>query len=197
MTVEEFNKRLSSFEKGVVTEIYKAIVTKKTGLDIESTVRERVMMKSTSGDGTKFSAYSTKPMLTSGTTAKGSNVWRGKKDKKWVTVKNKGKNVHLFVLEGGYAELRRLENFNNQYKNFWFRGGAASMWSNFGMVDKNITKDGFTIVYKGKKPEAQDIIDKQSEREGKSIIAMTKGEIQNISDRVSKIIDKDLKKNKI
>jgi len=202
MTVEEFNKRLSSFEKGVVTEIYKAIVAKKTGLDIEATVNDRVVQSGISASGSKFKPYSRKPLWVTRSNFivnPKAAYQKGKESaSKWATVKISGKNVKFMQLSGGYAELRRLQGLQIAYKDFSVRGEVGGgMWSNFGMTSNNMTKDGFKIIYKGKTSEAQDIIDAQSKREGQSIIALTKGEIQNISDRVSKIIDKDLKKNKI
>ena len=194
MTVEEFNKRLSSFEKDVIKKLPDQFIKAKAGFDIAATVSERVIQKSIGGDGSHFSAYSTRPMLTSGTTVKSKRVWSGKKDKKWVTVKSGGKNVHLFILEGGYAEMRRLEGFSNRYKNFWF---TSEMWRKFGLKEATKGSQGFKLVFAGMTAEAQMKMDQNSAREGKNILDMTAIEVQQISDRTSKWMDMMLKNNKI
>ena len=201
MTVEEFNKRLSSFESDVIKKLPDQFIKAKAGFDIAATVSERVIQKSVSGDGSHFSAYSTKPMLTSGTTVKSKSVWNAKASSKakrsnlkWVTIQKGGKNIRLFELEGGYAELRRLEGFSNRYKNFWF---TTEMWRMFGLKQASKSNQGFKLIFAGKTSEAQKKMDENSAREGKNILDMTSGEVQEISDRTSSWIDTMLKKNKI
>ena len=201
MTVGEFNKRLTAFEKSVIRKLPDQFIKAKAGFDIAAIVSERVIQKSVSGDGGHFSAYSTDPMLTSGTTVKSKRVWNEKagskakrRDLKWVTIQKGGKNIRLFELEGGYAELRRLEGFSNRYKNFWF---TSEMWRGFGLKQATKSSQGFKLVYGGKTSEAQKKMNWNSEREGKNILDMTTGEETEISNNVSKWIDKMLKKNKI
>jgi len=201
MTIEEFNKRLSKFEKDVIKKLPDQFIKAKAGFDVAATVSERVVQKSVSGDGSHFSAYSTRPMLTSGTTAKSKRVWNekaGTKEKRsklrWATIKSGGKNVHLFELSGGYAEMRRLEGFSNRYKNFWF---TTEMWRMFGLKQATKSTQGFKLVFGGKNADAQKKMDENSAREGKNILDMTSGEVQQISDRTSVWVDKMLKNNKI
>jgi hypothetical protein len=194
MTVEEFNKRLTKLEKDIIGKLPGQFIQAKAGFDISAMVSDRVIQKSMSGDNTHFSAYSTRPMLTSGTTAKSQNVWRGKKDKKWVTIKKGAKNIHLFVLEGGYAEMRRLEGFSNRFKNFWF---TTEMWRKFGLKRTTKNRNGFRLVFGGLTPEAQKKIDANTQREGKNILEMTKREVNSINANVSLWIDNMLRKNRI
>lgn len=200
-TVEEFNKQLTAFEKDIIKKLPDQFIHATAGFDVAGLVKERVIQTSKSGDNTHFSPYSTKPMLTSGTTAKSKRVWNEKagsknkrSDLKWVTLKKGGKNVHLFELSGGYAELRRLEGFSNRFKNFWF---TTEMWKKFGMIASMCTATGFKLRFGGKTPEAQKKIDANSAREGKNILEMTKGEVADVSDNVSTWMDEMLRKHKI
>ena len=194
MTVGEFNKRLTKLEKDIIRKLPDQFIQAKGGFDIAATVSERVIQKSISGDGTKFSPYSTKPMLTSGTTDKGQSVWRGKKDKQWITIKKGGKNIRLFKLEGGYAELRRLEGFSNRSKNFWF---TTEMWRMFGFKRAIKGARGFKIIYGGRTKDSQDKINWNSASEGKNILDMTKKEEVDVSNDISIWIDKMAKNNGI
>lgn len=201
MTVDEFIVNLGKFEKRMIPSVYEAFIAPKIGFDIASTVRERVINKQISGDETNFGAYSTRPMLTSGTTIKSKNIWRQKaasktarRNLKWVTLKKAGKNIHLFELPGGYAELRRLEGFSNRNKSFWFRGGYQSMWSNFKLINKNKTENNARFVFGGRTPEAQDLINYNSAREGKSIIAITERERKELIKHIDGLVENELKK---
>jgi len=201
LTVDEFNINLGKFEKNMIPEVWKAFISPKIGFDVASTVRERVINKQVSGNETNFGAYSTRPMLTSGTTIKSKNVWRQKASSKtarrklkWVTLKKGGKNIHLFELPGGYAELRRLEGFSNRNKSFWFRGSSASMWANFGLIENKKTPVMARFVFGGKTQEAQDLINYNSAREGKSIIAITENEKNKLVTHIDNLVGKELKK---
>lgn len=180
ITVEEFNKRLDKlmriFESGALAEY---IATKK-GIEIENMVRNRVIMKQINEKGSKFSPYSKRSILSSGTTEKSSTVFRTlansktkRRKLKWVTIKKGGKTIRLFEVPGGYDEIRKIEGFPNKNKSYEFTG---KMWQQFGLVKKKSSKTQTIVSFGGQTKYAQDLINHHSEREGLSIIGMTKTE---------------------
>jgi hypothetical protein len=199
MTTTEYIKKLEDFKK----DLPKAIFSKLTAWawsDIRGMVENRVEQTQTNARGGKFSKYSTRPMLTSGNTKKSANVWRkmaGSKEKRkelnWVTLKKKGKNIHLFELPGGYAELRRLENFTNVNKSFEFTG---AMWDQWGplMSQCKVYPDGFLVRMGGMTEYSQELINKHSQDEGIDIIDMSNEEIKTLCQNVDIWILQELKK---
>jgi hypothetical protein len=200
MTITEYNKNLENFRKS-----FKGFMMKKVaayaGADIRAQIENRVEQTQTDAHGGKFSKYSTEPMLTSGNTTKSKRVWteladskKKRKELSWVTLKKGGKNVHLFELPGGYAELRRLEGFSNANKSFEFTG---IMWDQFDIVDAQIKNDGFLIRMGGVTDYSQNLINIHSEKEGIAIIDMSLKEQQDINKRVDEWILEFAKMNKI
>jgi len=191
MTLDETVRRLTEFRKKLKGNLVKDL-GRIVGVDTVSQIEQRVRDNQKNWKGQGFSRYSTKPMLTSGETVKSRRVWRavaGSKSKRkqldWVTIKKGGKNIHLFELKGGYAEMRRLEGFSNTRKSFEFTG---EMWRKFG-VTKTVVGDGvirFTLG--GKTSAAQDKIDWNSEREGMNIIAPSKEEEKDLQEKINRLI---------
>jgi len=185
LSLEETIRRLKEFRKKFSTDFVRDL-GKVVGVDMVSEIEMRVRdnQKSCKGD---FSKYSRKPMLTSGNTLKSRRVWSAIPDdeKKWVTIKKGGKNIHLFELKGGYAELRSWEGFTNIYKSFEFTG---EMWRKFGVTNTTVANGVITFTLGGKTTAAQDKIDYNSEREGINIIEPCKDEIKNLQDQIDRLI---------
>jgi len=191
MTLQETQRQIQQLRKKVSTDLPREIakiIAADTVSQIETRVRDKQM-----GCNGSFGKYSTRPMLTSGETAKGRRVWRavaGSKSKRknldWVTIKRGGKNIKLFELKGGYAELRRLEGFSNTNKSFEFTG---EMWRKFGVVSVSQQAGKLTVKLGGKTTAAQDKIDWNSEREGVDIIDACKAEVEWLQRRVGKILE--------
>jgi hypothetical protein len=122
MTTKEFTYKSEKFEKDLIPKAYK-IVAAYAGLTLIQQITSRIIETQTNAKEQKFPKYSTRPILTSGTTDKGSHVWRKlastkakRRNLKWYTI-----NGHrLFVVPGGYAEIRRLSGELNTYKNFFW-----------------------------------------------------------------------------
>jgi hypothetical protein len=199
MTITEYNKRLDNFSKNLPNAIFKKIAEYAKSV-IKGQVENRVEQTQTNSKGGKFSKYSTEPMLTSGNTLKSKNVWRkmaGSKSKRrelnWVTLKKKGKNIHLFEIPGGYAELRRLEGFTNPNKSFEFTG---VMWDQFDILrsQSRIFKDGFLVRMGGTTEYSRELITKHSRDEGIDIIDMSKEEQKKLHQWVDKWILEECKK---
>lgn len=189
MTIQEYNDRLEKFKNKLATFIFKKVAA-YAGADLTAQIENRVQQTQKKAKGGKFSTYSTRPMLTSGTTKKSQRVWRtmaGSKEKRkhldWVTIKKAGKNVHLFELPGGYAEMRRLEGFSNKHKSFEFTG---AMWDKFGVTSLKTRKTGFTIKLGGTTGYSQDLINIHSKREGIDIIDVSNKEQEFLSKNVDK-----------
>lgn len=191
MNIDQATKEIDKLKTKLRTELAKDIVN-IISQDIVSMIENRVRDKGKDANGASFGPYSRKPMLTSGTTLKSRRVWRamaGTKKKRnslnWVTIKKGGKNIHLFELKGGYAQLRKLEGFTNKSKSFEFTG---EMWRKFGVVRVSATSRGVTVTIGGKTTASQDKIDWNSEREGRSIIDISKQELKYLEDKVDKFI---------
>lgn len=202
MTVEEFNTKLEKFQQSLVTEVYRSFIDKKAGYDVRAMIVSRILDSGMSGNNVKFKPYSRRPLWVGYSNfvvnTKATYTAGKKAADRWATIKTKsGKNAKLMRLPGGYAELRRLQGLQIAFKDFWVRGGAASMWSNFGMIDYMKRQDGFKIVFGGQTEEAQDIIDGQSDRENQSIIALTEKEVEDLQQMVYLTVERELKRQGI
>jgi len=191
MTLEQAITKIDQLRKKVVTDLPKEIV-QIASVDIAAMIADRVVKTQTNFRGNKFSRYSTRPILTSGTTIKSRRVWqamasskRKRRELDWVTIKKGGKNIHLFEIKGGYAELRKIEGFTNTNKSFEF---TTEMWRKFGV--KKVTYSGgvIRITLGGKTDESQKKINMNSKREGINIIAANKDEVKFLRERVDKIL---------
>ena len=161
-------------------------------------IHNRVVQKQRNYLGGTFSGYSTRPMLTTGVTEKSSRVRRAlassksaRRNLKWVTVKTGGKNVALFELPGGYAQMRRLEGFGNRNKSFEFTG---QMWRSFGVKRVRRGNSEVVITLGGKTLESQKRIDYNSRREGISIVNISDKELKQLAKMVDKELQRYVKK---
>lgn len=191
MTIDETINKLKAFEKKVKTDLVRdlgRVIAQDTVSQIETRVRDQQK----DCRGRSFGAYSTRPMLTSGETLKSRRVWQklaSSKSKRralnWVTIKRGGKNIHLFELKGGYAELRKLEGFNNSKKSFEFTG---EMWRKFGVISSTLAGNKVIFRLGGKTQAAQDKIDYNSEREGVEITCISDTETRYLQRRLNTIL---------
>jgi len=161
-------------------------------------IHNRVVKKQKNYLGGQFSAYSKRPMLTSGTTEKSKRVGRALASSKakraeldWVTIRSGGRNVRLFELPGGYAQLRRLERFSNARKSFEFTG---QMWRGFGVKKKQVSGTTIIITLGGRNLESQKKIDANSKREGISIINISDRELEELARMVDKKLQRYVNK---
>jgi hypothetical protein len=199
MTTKEFIYKSEKFEKEFIKKVY-GIVTEYAGAVLRARISDRVAMHETNSKGGKFSTYSKKPTLSSGTTILGKHVWRyytgtkgRKKAMEWRTVKGR----HLFIVPGGYAEIRRLSGRLNTNKNYFLTG---DMWEGFGIRNRKLLPNGFKITMGGttadtkKKRGAQKKINWNSEREGISIIDANKQEEKELIEFVDICMQQELNK---
>lgn len=193
MSPNEAAKRFNDLERVIKKEL-PLFIQQRIAANAVAMIHDRVVNRQKNYLGGSFSAYSTKPILTTGVTAKSGTIRRklaGSKSARrkldWVTIKAAGKNVSLFELKGGYAQMRRLEGFSNRAKSFEF---TTQMWRGFGVKRKQVTQNEIIITLGGKNLESQKKIDVNSRREGINII--------NISDRelkeLAKMVDKELQR---
>ena len=187
MTPNEAGRRFQKLLDMINREL-PTFIKETTALNASAYVALRVQQTGKNFRGVPFKPYSTKPMLTSGTTSKGKAIWnqlasnpKARKELDWVTIKRRGKNVHLFELKGGYKEMRRREGLKTGYKDFSF---SQVMWNSYG-VKRTVNSKGEVIVtIGGKTQDSQDRINWNSKREGVEII--------NISDQELKILAKQI-----
>jgi hypothetical protein len=193
VTTKEFIQKSEKFERELVPKAYK-LVAAYAGLTLINQITSRIIETQTNAKGQKFPKYSTRPTLSSGTTLKGQHVWRklaSSKEKrrnlKWYTI-----NGHrLFVVPGGYAEIRRLSGELNAYKNFFWTG---EMWKKTGITARKLSANGFKIRIAGRTPAAQDKLDWNSEREGINLLDVTPTEEKELIAYVDTWIQSELNK---
>ena len=180
MPLTDLIKRLERAKQEIESEFPQKVL--QAGSVLVKDISMRLVTKGVDYKGEKFSSYSTKPMLTSGITTKsqtvGNRYWK-KKDTKWRTILSRGRMVHLFILDGGYKELRQIEDLQVTHKDFKFTG---MMWNQFGV--KRFTKNSFTIG--GTTDTSQKKIDGNSQREGRSIIKPSQKELEKQRLRLKK-----------
>jgi len=191
MNIQETIKQIDKLKQKVKTDLV-AQLSQIIVQDIVSVIQKRVRDNGKDSTGASFGKYSTTTMLTSGTTLKSRRVWRAvaaskkkRKNLNWVTIKKGGKNIRLFELKGGYAELRRLEGFSNAVKSFEFTG---EMWRKFGIVRTTVTGNGIIFTLGGRTDASQNKIDRNSEREGRSIIDISQSELTFLQTQIDKIL---------
>ena len=193
MTPEESVKRFQKLLQTINREL-PAYIKETTAHNAAVFVFNRVHDTGRNFRGVPFKPYSTKPMLTSGTTSKSKAIWnqlasnpKARKELNWVTIKRRGRNIRLFELKGGYKEMRRREGLKTGYKDFTF---SSVMWDSYGVKRTVNSKGKVVVTIGGKTQDSQDRIDWNSKREGVEII--------NISDReldlLAKQIDKQMQK---
>jgi hypothetical protein len=180
-TIQEFNNKIDK----LINELPKWLeeTTKDIAIqDLSVLISERVINTGKDEKGGKFSGYSTKPTLagkSTFTTSGAFNKIAGSKSKRksleWRTVKGN----RLFILEGGYKEVRNLEGRETGHKSFERTG---EMWQNFGIVRTKGDKTSFKVFLGGRNEDSQEKINHNTEREGINIIGATKEEQKKVED---------------
>ena len=193
MTPDEAAKRFKRLEEMVRRDMPQ-FITARVAEDAAWLVEERVTTRGINFRGGAFKPYSKKPMLTSGNTAKGKTIWSkmgGAKTRarglEWVTIKHKGRNIHLFVLRGGYAQMRRLEGLQSEHKDFTF---TRKMWEGLGVKSVSRTNNTFTVKLGGTNVDSQNKFNWNSKREGVNILAVSASEEK----RLAGLVDKELQR---
>ena len=193
MTPEESVKRFQKLLR-MINRKLPTFIKETTAHNAAAYVALRVQQTGKNFRGNPFKPYSTKPILTSGTTSKGKNVWRAmgsaetrKRGLNWVTIKRQGRNIHLFELKGGYKQLRRLDGLQTGHKDFTY---SSIMWNSFGVKRTVNSKGKVVVTIGGKTQDSQDRIDWNSKREGVEIINISDQEL----DKLAKQIDQQMQK---
>ena len=197
MTPDEAANRFHSLEMLIKRDL-PGFIQEIIAHDAVAMIHNRVVRQQKNYLGGQFSAYSKRPMLTSGVTEKSKRVYRqvaGSKSKRreldWVAIKRQGKNIHLFELKGGYAELRRIEGFSNSRKSFEFTG---QMWRGFGVKKTVTTGNRIIITLGGRNIRSQKLIDANSAREGVSIVNISDSELKKLAEMIDKEIARYVRK---
>ncbi len=86
-------------------------------------------------------------------------------------------NEFFSVYSPNYLKYRAKKGYHNVHKSFEL---TRRMWTEWGVVDKQVFNDGFSVKMGGMTPYSQDLIDKHSKREGIAIIDMTQEEIDKL-----------------
>jgi len=197
MTPEEAEKRVQKLLQMINTD-FPTFIKERTAMNAVEYIERRVQTTGKNYLGNSFKPYSTKPILTSGTTAKSKAIWNqlassktSRRDLDWVTIKRRGKNVHLFELKGGYKEMRRRETLQTGYKDFWF---TSMMWRGFGVKRILKNKGSMVITIGAKNSESQKKIDANSKREGVNIINISDQELEKLAKQIDQQLQKYINK---
>lgn len=197
MTPDEAAKRFDMLEKMIERDL-PTFIQERVAHSAQQLIENRVRVQGKNYRGGSFKPYSTKPILSSGTTAKSKavgNALAGSKSKRrqleWRTVTHKGKQVRLFIVPGGYKQIRQIEGLQTGHKDFWF---TTQMWGGFGVKRKSHTKNKITVTLGGTNKESQDKIDGNSEREGVNIINISDSELKSLAKMVDKEIQRYINK---
>ena len=140
----------------------------KAGGDLVALVAQRVVQTGKSADGAQFSPYSTTEVPAFFYFNRSRSAGAEAK------VRAKAKKKEPI----SYREFRQINNLNPAPKNFEFTG---DMWRNFGVLRVQRTPAGATVTIGGRKPDAEDKVTWNSEREGKSIIKPSPREIEIVT----------------
>jgi len=132
MTIEQFNINLERSIRELQTELYSKTMP-RLGSEAFMLLRQRVQETGTNAEGSKFPAYSTKPMLTNCSTMilsacdKVAGSKEKRKELKWVTVKGH----KLFTLPGGYKQYREIHGRQTSFVDFSF---TNKMWNDINVI---------------------------------------------------------------
>ena len=197
MTPDEAAKRFDQLLK-MINRDFPTFIQERTAQNAVAAIVDRVQTTGRNHLGNPFKPYSTKPILTSGTTSKSKTIWNqlasspeARKKLNWVTIKRRGKNVHLFELKGGYKEMRKRETLQTGYKDFEF---STMMWRGFGVKRIEKGKGKMVIKIGAKNQETQRKIDGNSKREGVNIIDISDQELKKLAKQIDQQIQKYINK---
>jgi hypothetical protein len=152
MTLQEWRERLSAFKSELESSHAKIML--QIGNQAMTMIRQRVTETGVGADGNKLKPYSTRPTLASPNSflkKRGFNEFRtrfkestGVKKKRkgskannqlrglmWYTVKRGGKTRHLFLVPGGYKQIREYSGLKTDKTDLTFTG---AMWRNTGII---------------------------------------------------------------
>jgi len=197
MTPDEAVKRFEALEKMIQRDL-PVFIHERVAHSAVEMIENRVRTTGRNYRGGSFKPYSRKPILSSGKTAKSGAVGRALANSKskrsqleWRTVKHKGRNVRLFIVPGGYAQVRKIEGLQTGHKDFWF---TTQMWRGFGVKRKQKMPNQITVTLGGRNPESQEKIDRNSDREGVNIINISDSELKQLAKMVDKEIQRYINK---
>lgn len=140
----------------------------RAGADLVALITQRVVQTGKSSEGSQFSPYSTEELPAFFYFGKSRS---GSAEEK-VRVKAKKKEPI------SYKEFRQINNLNTSPKNFEFTG---EMWRGFGVLQVQRSNAGATVTIGGRTKASAEKITWHTEREGRSIIAPTKQEIEIVT----------------
>jgi hypothetical protein len=195
ITYIELSKRLQSLSNDMDVGRLGNLMA-QIGGDSLALIRRRVQESGKNAEGSDFPAYSTKPMLAGRKTFKTQaafNKVAGSKKKRseleWV--KKGGKS--LFILDGGYKELRELHGRQTGFVDFTWSG---NMWNNIKVTSNRGELDSGVAVIKATLPEEQKKLSGLTKRKGE-ILKLSKEEIYMLSKNYTLWINSILAKNKL
>lgn len=170
MTIQQLNTKLESFVKELQGGDKLGNIMVGIGLEANKMIYDRVHGKGIDAEGSKYTPYSTKSMLSGcsnfidesnciryiGTkAAQKKNRKRSRFEKylaaeagefetKWITLKKAGKNIRLFEIPGGYREFRTLNKRQINYVDFDFTG---DMWKGISLkINRNELNKGIVRI---------------------------------------------------
>lgn len=165
MTFPELDKKFDTIINDAKTH-YHGDLMANVGMHARKLIFDRVTKTGVMANGSKFPAYSTKPMLSgcSGFVNKSScSVLLNSKEKRkgyeWRTVKGN----HLFILPGGYKQFRSLQGRQTAFVDFTMTG---RMWNDINLISSSSDHQKGTAIIGARLPEEKKKLEGNTKRKG-------------------------------
>ena len=185
ITMNEYIAKLTKVRDNFNTLLADQLASGRAAENMVALIVERAEHKGLDFNNNKFSKYSQRPLRIHRSMFKTDYAWKAATRE---AIKYTIGGHVAFLLQGGYKRIRELENLQTDFKDFHFTG---SMWKDFRVT--GFAKTTTTITFKQSGTSEQYKIDANSEREGKSIIAPSKQELdkwaKTVQFEVNKILD--------
>lgn len=189
MTPEQLSANLNRVRSEINTE-YPQWANVALGNTALAMLKDRVVNKGISPDGSAYNPYSTKPILVGAksfrTKAAADSIFGSKTKRKaadWRTITRGGTNYRLILLPGGYKRIRQIEGSQVAHKSF-LRSGE--MWLSIHTLGTRKEGGGFTTTVGTEVELSNKKLEGNTKRENKEILMVSKSE----ETRLTEILDK-------
>mgnify|MGYP006921349274 CR=1 FL=1 len=182
MTLPEYNKKLDKTIADLSVK-YGGNIMAGVATNALTMIKKRVQETGTNAKGTKFPAYSTKPMLIGSssfpTKAVGQKVFGSKEKRKsmeWRTLGEGEDAKRLAILQGGYKEWRALMGRQTGHVDF---SVSNEMWNDINVISKQSDHAKGIAIIGAKKDSEKRKLEGNTKRKG-DILDLSLSEINEL-----------------